>query len=91
MLYFRFRRLCVFRKNKARENIIEAIQNLNWKNKTLSVRVNSMETEFFRKDIERVIALNKKKLDLIMIPKISTDKDVIKIERIVNQIEKKIK
>jgi len=79
------------KKNKARENIIEAIQNLNWKNKTLSVRVNSMETEFFRKDIERLIALNKKKLDLIMIPKISTDKDVIKIERIVNQIEKKNK
>ena len=26
-----------------------------------------------------------------MIPKINTDKDVIKIERIVNQIEKKIK
>ena len=48
-----------------------------------------METEFSGKDIERVIALNKKKLDLIMIPKISTDKDVIKIERIVNQIEKK--
>ena len=50
-----------------------------------------METEFFRKDIERLIALNKQKLDLIMIPKINTDKDVIKIERIVNQIEKKIK
>ena len=50
-----------------------------------------METEFFRKDIERLIALNNQKLDLIMIPKISTDKDVIKIERIVNQIEKKNK
>ena len=37
------------KKNKARENIIEAIQNLNWKNKTLSVRVNSMETEFLGK------------------------------------------
>ena len=79
------------KKNKARENIIEAIQNLNWKNKTLSVRVNSMETDLFRKDIERLIAFNKQKLDLIMIPKINTDKDVIKIERIINQIEKKNK
>ena len=76
------------RKNKARENIIEAIQNLNWKNKTLSVRVNSMETEFFMRDIERLIAFNQQRLDLIMVPKINTDQDVIKIERIINKIEK---
>ena len=66
-------------------------RNINWKNKTLSVRVNSIDTDFFRKDIEKLIDLNKKKLDLIMVPKVNTDKDVIKLEKIVNQIEKKNK
>ena len=48
MIYiFRFGRLCVFRKkNKARENVVEAIQDIDWEKKTLSVRVNSMDTDF---------------------------------------------
>ena len=75
------------KKNKARENILDAIRNINWKNKTLSVRVNPIDTDFFRKDVEKLIGLNNPRLDLIMVPKVNTDKDIIKLEKIVNQIE----
>ena len=31
-------------KEKARWNVIEAVNNINWKNKTISVRINSLDT-----------------------------------------------
>ncbi len=70
---------------------MDAIQNINWKNKTLSVRVNSMDTDFFEKDIEQLIGLNNKKLDLVILPKVNTEIEVAKLEKIVNQIEKQNK
>ena len=33
-------------KEKARWNVIEAVNNINWKNKTVSVRINSLDTPF---------------------------------------------
>ena len=38
-------------KEKARRNVIEAINDIDWKNKTVSVRVNSFETKFIEDDI----------------------------------------
>ena len=79
--------VAVEKKNKARESTLDAIRNINWKNKTLSVRVNPMDTIFFKKDIEKLIGLNSNKLDLIMLPKVNSEKDVMKLEKIVNQLE----
>ena len=66
---------------------MDAIRNINWKKKTLSVRVNPIDTIFFKKDIEKLIGLNSNKLDLIMLPKVNSEKDVMKLEKIVNQLE----
>ena len=41
-------------KSKARKNVIEAVNDINWKNKTLSIRVNSFDTEFIEQDIEEL-------------------------------------
>ena len=79
--------VAVEKKNKARECILDAIRNLNWKNKTLSVRVNPIDTDFFIKDIEKLVGLNKQRLDLIMLPKVNSERDVMKLEKIINQIE----
>ena len=79
--------VAVEKKNKARESTLDAIRNINWKNKTLSVRVNPMDTIFFKKDIEKLIGLNNQKLDLIMLPKVNSEKDVMKLEKIVSRLE----
>ena len=79
------------KKIKARTNILDAIRDINWKGKTLSVRLNSMDTDYFKKDIEKVIKFNNQKLDLIMLPKVNSEKDVIKLERIVSKLEKNFK
>ena len=66
---------------------MDAIRNINWKKKTLSVRVNPIDTIFFKKDIEKLIGFNNQKLDLIMLPKVNSEKDVMKLEKIVNRLE----
>ena len=38
-------------KEKARSNVIEAIDNIDWKNKTVSVRINSLDTPYWHLDV----------------------------------------
>ena len=49
-----------------------------------------METDF-EKDIEQLIGLKNKKLDLVILPKVNTEKEVDKLEKIINQKEKQNK
>ena len=79
------------KKNKARKNVIEAIEDINWGEKTLSVRVNSMDTDFFEKDLLSLMKINSNRLDLLMLPKVNSENDVSKLEKIVKQYEIKNK
>ena len=45
-------------KKKARKNVIEAINDIDWKQKTISVRVNSYDTIFIEEDITAVTIPN---------------------------------
>ena len=38
-------------KEKARANVIKAIDNIDWKNKTVSVRINSLDTPYWYRDV----------------------------------------
>ena len=42
-------------KSNARANVIEAVNDIDWKDKTLSIRVNSHDTEFINDDIQEII------------------------------------
>ena len=37
-------------KEKARLNVIQAINEIDWKNKTVSVRINSLDTPYWYRD-----------------------------------------
>ena len=79
------------KKSKARKNVVEAIQDIDWGRKTLSVRINSIDTDFFEKDVNSIMKTNNSRLDLLMLPKVHYEKDVIKLERIVKRLEKQKK
>ena len=79
------------KKSKARKNVVEAIQDIDWGRKTLSVRINSIDIDFFEKDLNSIMKTNNSRLDLLMLPKVQSDKDVIKLERIVKRLEKQKK
>jgi malyl-CoA/(S)-citramalyl-CoA lyase len=78
-------------KVKARKNVIEAINELDWRGKVLSVRVNGYDTGFIEDDISDIIKNTSSKLDLLMFPKVSSANDVIKFDKLVSKFENNFK
>ena len=78
-------------KLSARANVIEAVNDIDWKGKTLSIRVNSHDTEFMEEDIKQIMKNTSSRLDLLMFPKVNSDKEVFKFDKLVSNYEKKFK
>ncbi|MBJ57452.1 MAG: CoA ester lyase [Rickettsiales bacterium] len=76
-------------KKRARELAVQAINDIDWGKKTISVRVNAFDTEFFREDIKFIFENSNERLDLIMIPKSERLDDILEINRLVSVIETK--
>jgi malyl-CoA/(S)-citramalyl-CoA lyase len=74
-------------KEQARKNIIEAINDIDWGSKTLSVRINGLDTHYMYRDVVDVIEQTGDRLDLIMIPKVGTGADVYAVDMLVTQCE----
>jgi malyl-CoA/(S)-citramalyl-CoA lyase len=74
-------------KEKARRNIIAALNDLDWGRKTLSVRINGLDTHYMYRDVVDVVEQAGERLDLIMIPKVGTAADVYALDMLVTQIE----
>jgi len=74
-------------KPQARKNVIEAINDIDWGNKTLSVRINGLDTHYMYRDVVDVVEQAGERLDLIMIPKVGTAADVYAVDMMVTQIE----
>ena len=74
-------------KLQARKNVIKAINEINWGDKTLSVRINGLDTHYMYRDIVDVIEQTGDRLDLIMIPKAGTYSDIYAVDMLVTQVE----
>ncbi|MDA9073792.1 CoA ester lyase [Amylibacter sp.] len=74
-------------KEQARKNIIEALNDIDWGTKTMSIRINGLDTHYMYRDIVDVVEQAGTRLDLIMIPKVGTAADVYAIDMMVTQIE----
>jgi malyl-CoA/(S)-citramalyl-CoA lyase len=74
-------------KEQARENIIKALNEIDWGNKSMSVRINGLDTHYMYRDVVDVVEQAGERLDLIMIPKVGTAADVYAVDMMVTQIE----
>jgi malyl-CoA/(S)-citramalyl-CoA lyase len=74
-------------KVQARKNIIEALNDIDWTGKVMSVRINGLDTHYMYRDVVDVMEQAGDKLDLIMIPKAGTAADIYAIDMMVTQIE----
>ncbi|MEM6933473.1 MAG: aldolase/citrate lyase family protein, partial [Pseudomonadota bacterium] len=74
-------------KPQARKNIIEAINDVDWGSKTLSVRINGLDTEHWYRDVIDLLESAGERLDLIMIPKAGNAKDIYAVDALVTSIE----
>ena len=74
-------------KEQARKNIIQAIGDIDWGRKILSVRINGLDTHYMYRDVVDVLEQCSDRLDLIMIPKVGTAADVYAVDMLVTQVE----
>jgi malyl-CoA/(S)-citramalyl-CoA lyase len=73
-------------KEKARKNVIAAVNEIDWGVKTLSVRVNGMDTHWTYRDIVEVLEACPR-VDLLLVPKVGVAADVYALDWLVTQIE----
>ena len=74
-------------KDIARQNVIEAINTIDWGTKTLSVRINSLDTPYWYRDVVDLLEKAGERLDQIMIPKVGCAADVYAVDALVTAIE----
>ncbi|WP_417270899.1 L-malyl-CoA/beta-methylmalyl-CoA lyase [Celeribacter sp.] len=75
-------------KDVARANIIEAINTIDWGSKTLAVRINSLDTPYWYRDVVDLLEQAGERLDQIMIPKVGCAEDVYAVDALVTAIER---
>jgi malyl-CoA/(S)-citramalyl-CoA lyase len=74
-------------KPQARKNVIQALRDIDWGRKTMSVRINGLDTHFMYRDVVDVMEQAGERLDVIMIPKVGTAADVYAVDMLVTQCE----
>ena len=78
-------------KRDARKKIIQGLKELNWTGKTRCVRINDLTTEYAYEDIIEIVEGAGEHLDTIMMTKVQTVSDVLFADKLLHQIEKKLK
>ncbi|MEM7058010.1 MAG: CoA ester lyase, partial [Pseudomonadota bacterium] len=76
-------------KAQARENIIEALNTLDFGSKTVSVRINGLDTQYWVDDVTNLIERTGDRMDLIMIPKAGNERDIYAVDAVVSAAEQK--
>ena len=76
-------------KIAARKNIIEALNDINWKaaGKTMSIRINGLDTHYMYRDVVEIVEAAGQHIDTILVPKVGVPADLYTVETIVSQIE----
>ncbi len=76
-------------KDTARTGVIEALGDIDWSGlgKTISVRINGIDTHYMYRDVVDVVEQAGQHLDTIMIPKVGVPADVYMVDAMVTQIE----
>ncbi len=74
-------------KAQARANIVQALHDVDWGGKSMSVRINGLDTHYMYRDLVDVVEQAGDKLDLIMIPKAGTAADIYAVDMLLTQIE----
>lgn len=74
-------------KPQARANVVEAIGAVDWGRKTLSVRINGLDTPFWYRDVVDLLEQADERLDQIMIPKVGCAADIYAVDALVTAIE----
>ncbi len=73
-------------KARARANIVQALNDLDWGSKTMMLRINGLDTHYMYRDVVDIVEACPR-LDMILIPKVGVPQDVYALDMLVTQIE----
>jgi len=74
-------------KPEARKNIIGALNDIDWGDKFVTVRINGLDTHFCYRDVIDVMEQGGERLDAIMVPKVGVGADLYAIDMLISQCE----
>src|ERR1700689_1362723 len=76
-------------KVAAREKVVNAIRTLAWDERVLCVRVNAWDTRWTYGDVIEVVGNAGERLDEVMLPKVQSAAEVVALDLLLTQVEKK--
>jgi citrate lyase subunit beta/citryl-CoA lyase len=74
-------------KEAARDNVVKAVNDLDWGDIVLCVRVNAWDTRWTYRDVIHVVENASERLDEIMLPKVQSASEVQALDMLLTQIE----
>ncbi|MGB8365312.1 MAG: HpcH/HpaI aldolase/citrate lyase family protein [Rhizomicrobium sp.] len=72
-------------KEIARDNVVQALNEVDWKSKTVTVRINGLDTHYCYRDVLALVEKGGEALDAIMIPKVGVASDIYAIDMLITQ------
>jgi malyl-CoA/(S)-citramalyl-CoA lyase len=76
-------------KERARANVIDALQTQDWTRCAVSVRVNGLDTHWCYRDVVEVVEQAGEVLDTVLVPKVGAPSDVEFVATLLDQIEQR--
>ena len=73
-------------KERARSNIVQGLNDIDWGTKTMMVRINGLDTHYWYRDVVDIVE-KCPRLDMILIPKVGVAADVYAVDALVSSIE----
>ncbi|MEM9012804.1 MAG: CoA ester lyase [Pseudomonadota bacterium] len=74
-------------KATARANAVAALREVDWGAKTVSVRINGLDTPYWYRDVVDLVEQGGERLDLLMIPKAGNGRDIYAVDALVTAAE----
>ncbi|HEX4777100.1 MAG TPA: CoA ester lyase [Acidimicrobiia bacterium] len=74
-------------KESARDNVVKAINEQDWGDTVLCVRVNAWDTKWTYRDVIHVVENASERLDELMLPKVQSASEVVALDMLLTQIE----
>jgi citrate lyase subunit beta/citryl-CoA lyase len=74
-------------KAASRAHVVHALRSLDFGARTRIVRINGLDTSYAYRDLVEVVEAAGERLDLVMLPKVGSARDVVFVDMLLSQIE----
>ncbi|CAA9459635.1 MAG: Similar to citrate lyase beta chain, 2 [uncultured Rubrobacteraceae bacterium] len=74
-------------KAEARKNVIQAVNERDWRGRPTMYRMNALDTPYFYRDVIEVAEEAGESLDLILVPKVELPEDLVTLDTLLRGVE----